>query len=143
MSGCLRSAAALHSSHPPATPPATTLTPHARCSAPLWMHLICINKWMDGVCYWRFGFFLFSSCRHILMNSGQHEERKSEAKLNLFFFLTRRSNFVILSALASVGCVSALRFPSSFLPFFFFFFFRQKINPFSDFLDFLQCLIHN
>lgn len=72
--------------HPPTTtPPATTLTPpRICCSTALWMHLICIDKWMDGVCYWRFRFF-FSSCRHILMNSGQREERKSEAKLNLFF----------------------------------------------------------
>lgn len=127
------------STHPPLRRQPTLAPPHACSSAALWMHLICINKWMDGVCYWRLAFFLFPSCRHILMNSGHREERKSEAKLNLFlfFFLTRRRNFVILCALASAGCVSAI-FPPFSSPVF-----LQKINPFSDFLDFLQCLIHN
>lgn len=99
--------------HPPGTPSRlpmlTAAGRYGRISFAL------ISGWMVFVIGALLCFVFFSSCRHILMNSGQHEEQKSEAKQILcvcvwgggapFWFCTR-------------WLQSALHFP--LIPFFFF-----------------------
>lgn len=121
MSGWLRSAAAppsphspLSSLHPPTTLPATTLTPpHTCCSAALWMHLICINKWMDGVCYWRFAFFIFlpphlNEFRTAWGVKIRGQTESLFAAVTLWFYARWRRRLCLRY------------FPSSLLPFFFY-----------------------